>query len=159
MFGSGKKVWWKCAEGEDHIWQASIVTRINGSECPMCAGRRIVKSNCLLTTNPALAKEWHPTKNGNLAPDTVYGGSERKVWWLCPKSPDHEYESQIKTRFVGGGCPICNGKKVVASNSLAKTHPDLISEWHPTKNTLTPKDVVAGSDKIVWWVCKKKSKA
>ncbi|MBO5712596.1 MAG: zinc-ribbon domain-containing protein, partial [Clostridia bacterium] len=29
------------------------------------------------------------------------------------------------------------------------------SEWHSTENgVLTPKDVTAGSDKIVWWLCK-----
>ncbi len=153
-YGSARKVWWKCQEAQDHFWQASIVNRIDGSECPICAGRTVVKSNCLQTTHPYLAKEWHPTKNGDLTSDKVYGGSEKKVWWLCPKGADHEYESQIKHRIVGGGCPICNGKKVVASNSLATTHPDLITEWHPTKNTLTPNQVVAGSDKIVWWLCK-----
>lgn len=153
-YGSGKKVWWTCPKDDDHIWQASIVKRINGGECPMCAGRLIVNSNCLQTTHPELAKEWHPNKNGDLTPDKVYGGSEKKVWWLCPKGADHEYESQIKHRIVGGGCPICNGKKVVLSNSLATTHPDLISEWHPTKNTLLLNEVVAGSDKITWWLCK-----
>jgi predicted secreted protein len=154
-FGSGKKVWWICSNGTDHIWQTSIVKRINGGECPMCAGRIIVKSNCLQTTNPDLAKEWHPTRNGKLTPENVYGGSEKKVWWLCPKGTDHEYESQIKHRNVGVSCPICNGNKVIPSNSIATTHPDLISEWHPTKNIgISPTEVIAGSDKIVWWLCK-----
>lgn len=154
-FGSGKKVWWICSKGDDHVWQASIVKRIDGGECPICAGRIIVKSNCLKTTHPELSREWHPTRNGNLTPENVYGGSEKKVWWLCPKGADHEYETQIKHRSAGSACPICNGKKVVRSNSLAATHPNLISEWHPTKNNgISPTEVVAGSDKIVWWLCK-----
>lgn len=154
-FGSGKKVWWKCPKADDHIWEASIVKRIDGGNCPMCAGRLIVNSNCLLTTHPFLAAEWHPTNNGNLKPENVYGGSERKVWWTCPNGTDHEYEAQIKHRIAGGGCPICNGKKVVLSNSVATTHPSLISEWHPTKNIgLSINNFVAGSDKIVWWFCK-----
>lgn len=153
-YGSGKKVWWTCDKADDHIWQASIVRRVDGSKCPMCAGRKVVKSNCLSTTNPDLVKEWHSTKNGKLTPDNVYGGSEKKVWWLCPKNSDHEYESQIKHRVAGGNCPICNGKKVITSNSLVTTHPDLIEEWHTSKNATSPDEVVSGSDKIIWWHCK-----
>jgi hypothetical protein len=34
------------------------------------------------------------------------------------------------------------------------THPDLAAQWHPTKNgSLTPYDVVVGSEKKVWWKC------
>ena len=37
---------------------------------------------------------------------------------------------------------------------VSVTHPDIASEWHPTKNgELTPEDVVAGSHKRVWWKC------
>jgi hypothetical protein len=33
--------------------------------------------------------------------------------------------------------------------------PDLIKEWHPTRNgDLRPKDVTPGSGKKVWWLCK-----
>ena len=39
-------------------------------------------------------------------------------------------------------------------NDLGTTHPELVKEWHPTKNgDLTPRDVVAGSSKIIWWKC------
>lgn len=145
-FGSGKKVWWICPQGADHIWQASFVKRVDGGECPICAGRTIVKSNCLKTTHPEIAKEWHPTKNGNITPENVYNGSEKKVWWQCAKG--HEWESQIKQRVVKKGCQICN--------SIATTHPDLITEWHLIKNIdISPTEFIAGSDKIVWWLCKK----
>jgi len=37
---------------------------------------------------------------------------------------------------------------------LSVTHPDIASEWHPTKNGgLTPEQVLAGSNKKVWWIC------
>ncbi len=33
--------------------------------------------------------------------------------------------------------------------------PDIANDWHPTKNkSLTPKDVIAGGSKKVWWICK-----
>ncbi|OLN24302.1 zinc-ribbon domain-containing protein [Desulfosporosinus metallidurans] len=41
-------------------------------------------------------------------------------------------------------------------NDLATTKPEIVQEWHPTKNgNLKPSDVVAGSERKVWWKCKK----
>jgi len=38
VYGSGKKVWWKCSEG--HEWYRSIEKRTNYKRgCPYCAGR------------------------------------------------------------------------------------------------------------------------
>ena len=37
LSGSGKKVWWKCKYG--HEWQATVVSRKNGSNCPVCEQR------------------------------------------------------------------------------------------------------------------------
>ena len=36
------------------------------------------------------------------------------------------------------------------------SYPELVKEWHPTKNgDLTPKDVTHGSSKKIWWLCSK----
>jgi len=153
--GSGKKVWWKCDKGDDHEWEAIIVSRSKGNNCPICSNQKIVKSNCLATTNPKLASQWHPTKNKTLTPYDVGAGSGKKVWWKCPEGDDHEWETSLFNRTTPGrNCPICSNKKVVNSNCLATTNPKLASQWHPTKNkTLTPYDVGAGSNKKVWWKC------
>ena len=124
--------------------------------CGVCAGRVVVKSNCLATLNPKLAREWHPTKNGKLAPNNVVPGSYKKVWWKCPKGDDHEWRTSVECRSYGSGCPICSNRKVVKSNCLATLNPRLAKEWHPTKNgDLTPKDVTSSSGKKVWWKCSK----
>ena len=40
------------------------------------------------------------------------------------------------------------------TNSLAKKFPQVARQWHPTKNeSLTPDQVVYGSNKRVWWQC------
>ena len=102
-------------------------------------------SNCLATTHPELANEWHPIKNGNLTPSDVVSGTGRKVWWKCDKGDDHEWEASIINRKKGTGCSICDGKKTVLSNCLATKHPELAKEWHPTKNgDLTPFCVSGG---------------
>lgn len=146
--GSSKKVWWECPKNDSHIWESEIVSRVNAKGCPICAGRKITIDNCLETTNPELAKQWHPTKNGGLTPFDVGQGSSKKAWWKCPKGDDHEWMATVSSRNSGVGCPICSNKKVVKSNSLRTTNPELTSEWHPEKNNeLTPDHVTSGSHK------------
>src|SRR5262249_9364319 len=152
---SGKRIWWKCPAAGDHEWQASVSDRTHGYGCPFCAGRRVTKSNSLATARPDLAKDWHPTKNGDLTPWEVTAGSGKKVWWKCPAAEDHQWEAQVVSRtHMGSGCPCCENLKAVKSNGLVTTHPDLANQWHPTKNgSLTPEDVVAASPRKVWWKC------
>ena len=151
-----KIVWWKCPKGDDHEWKSSVANITNGNDCSVCYGRTVVKSNCLATTHPKLANEWHPNKNGLLTPNDIVAGSNKRVWWKCPKGEDHEWKASVNERKSGQGCSICAGKTVVKSNCLATTHPKLANEWHPNKNgKLTPKDIISGSHKRVWWKCPK----
>ena len=154
--GSGKKVWWKCNEGDDHEWETSPKHRKNGTNCPICSNKKIVPSNCLATTHPALAAEWHPTKNEKYTPFNLGAGSNKKVWWKCEKGYDHEWSETIIARVQGNGCTICSNRKVVSSNCLLTTHPKIAKQWHPTKNgDFTPQIVVIGSTKKIWWKCDK----
>jgi DNA-directed RNA polymerase subunit RPC12/RpoP len=107
--GSGKKVWWTCEKG--HEWRASILNRSRGSGCPYCAGHYASEDYNLQAINPQLAKQWHPTKNGDLTPDKVTPYSNKRVWWICDKG--HEYDSAISSRTRGKRCPYCSGKKVL----------------------------------------------
>ncbi|MDC0093061.1 zinc-ribbon domain-containing protein [Alphaproteobacteria bacterium] len=113
-FKSGKKVWWKCLEGDDHEWIVSIANRSNGHGCPYCSGNKVSKTNSFLTKFPKVAKEWHPTKNGNLKPENFTYGSDKKVWWKCPKDEEHEWIARIANRSRRGiPCPFCSGKKTL----------------------------------------------
>jgi len=155
--GSHKKVWWKCDKGIDHEWEGIVKSRSNGGGCIICRGYKIVKSNCLVTLRPEIAKEWHPTLNGELTPYDFGIGSHHGTWWKCDKGIDHEWETTINKRTsMTSNCPICRGLKIVNSNCLNTLRPDLAKEWHPTLNgELTPYDVTVGSDKQVWWKCEK----
>lgn len=156
-YGSSKKIWWKCDKGDDHEWEISLNKRTSGRNCPCCHGLKVVLSNCLATTHPNLAKEWHPTKNGNITPFNITAGSHKKIWWKCDKVDDHEWISSINSRTNinhNNGCSCCYGYTAVLSNCLTTTHPKLVEEWHPTKNNnFTPKNVVSGSSKKAWWQC------
>jgi hypothetical protein len=148
---SHKRVWWKCLKG--HEWKATINDRSNkGTGCPYCSGNKVNGENCLQTLNPTLAKEWHPTKNGNLTPKDLTAGSSKKVWWKCSKG--HEWEATVGSRNAGSGCPYCDGKKVSPENCLQTVNPSLAKEWHSTKNgSITPMNVTSSANKKVWWQC------
>ena len=104
---SGKKVWWQCEHG--HEWITDVANRTYGYGCPYCSGRRPSKEYNLAHLHPNLAKEWHPTKNGNLTPDKVTPGSGKKVWWRCENG--HVWQAVIKNRSNGHGCSICAQNK------------------------------------------------
>lgn len=154
---SSKRIWWKCDKGDDHEWQATLGHRINrGQGCPGCNGSKVVKSNSLAHCYPDLIKEWHPTKN-KLKPIEIHHGSEKKAWWICSENKLHTYYSSIANRTrLSSGCPYCDGKKVDDSNSLLKTLPHLMREWHPTENIgLDPSKIFGGGSRKVWWKCEK----
>jgi len=150
--GSDKKVWWICERG--HEWKAVISSRTRGNRCPHCSRQKAGADNNLAVKSPALAQEWHPTKNGALTPHELTPGSDKKVWWRCERG--HEWEAAIGNRTRGTGCPYCSGRRAGADNNLAVTTPNVAKDWHQTKNgELTPYDVVAGSNKKAWWQCER----
>ena len=166
---SEKKVWWllpyddkKTGKHFDFEWQDTISYRAKNKNCPYLTGHKVYQGfNDLATTHPDIAKQWHPTKNNGLTPNDVVAGSEKKVWWLLPyddkqtgKHFDFEWKTAINNRIAGKNCPyLTNQKIMIGFNDLATTHPDIAKQWHPTKNNgLTPNNVVAGSNKKVWWL-------
>lgn len=101
---SHKKVWWKCLN--NHEWQVSICSRTrNNTGCPYCSGRKVSKDNNLEAVNPALAKEWHPIKNGDLKPEDVTAGTDRYIYWKC--SNNHVWKARVSSRSNGSGCQKC----------------------------------------------------
>jgi len=151
--GSHKKAWWLCDLG--HEWQAVIGSRASGRGCPFCAGRQVLQGfNDLATTNPDLAAQWHPEKNQTLTPQVVSRGTSRAVWWIG--TCGHDWKATIPDRALSGaGCPYCSGQATLEGfNDLASTHPELLAEWHPTRNgTLSPREIIAGTSRKIWWVC------
>lgn len=156
--GQGYKTWWRCRE-HGHEWKASINQRVRGTGCPYCSGKKILQGfNDLATTHPHLAKQWHPTKNGDLTPRDVSRGKGMRVWWQCEEG--HVWSASIKQRATAEptDCPICYGRRslVISQgfNDLETTHPHLAKQWHPTKNEgLTPQQVSFGMGRKVWWQC------
>lgn len=107
---SNRRVWWTCPLG--HSYRAAVGARtVSGSDCPYCAGRKVLPGfNDLATLAPAVAASWHPSLNGTLTPDMVTVGSRHKVWWICPQG--HVWKAVIYSRTGEKqcGCPVCAGR-------------------------------------------------
>ncbi|MDC0980957.1 zinc-ribbon domain-containing protein [Candidatus Pseudothioglobus singularis] len=107
---SRNNAWWLCTKGHSYEAKIGNRTRWGESKCPYCLHRRLGDDNNLLAEFPEIAKEWHPTKNGELFPEQFVSGTKKKVWWLCPQQ--HSYEASIQTRTKKNptSCPHCSNQ-------------------------------------------------
>ncbi len=89
--GSNKRVWWLGQCG--HAWMATIKARVTyKTGCPYCAGNKVLKGfNDLKTKSPQIAEEWHPVLNGDLKPDEVLAGSNKKVFLHYSQASRHNF--------------------------------------------------------------------
>ena len=111
---------------------------------------------CIERDSFELLVQWDKEKNGDLTPRDVSHGSHKKIWWKC--AHNHSWDAPVYSRAgAGSGCPYCKGKKILPfTKTLATEFPQLVKEWHPTKNVgLSPNDVPPTTHRKVWWLCKK----
>ncbi|MBQ9778121.1 MAG: zinc-ribbon domain-containing protein, partial [Clostridia bacterium] len=153
--GSHRVVWWICPQ--HHEYEMSVLSRTQGQNCPVCAGKRVIKGvNDLFTTHPQFADEWLWEKNEqlSLSPYSLSYGSTKKVWWRCSKC-EYEWQASPNGRSKSG-CPYCVKKKVVTGkNDLKTLFPEIAKKWHPSLNSLSVDAVAPFSNKKAWWICDK----
>ncbi len=173
---SKRKVWWRCRDC-GHEWQQSPKIRTQGNGCPACGKRRsiaatvernrrpIPRARSFAVLHSELLAEWHPTRNGELDPYTIARASDCQVWWRCQDCA-HEWKAAVshrtrRRRSRPQGCPTCARRRqavrqgyVSRDRSFAVLYPQLLAEWHLTRNgELDPYTVGAASTRPVWWRC------
>lgn len=155
-YGSNKKVWWFCSECQES-WERPTGNRtISYTGCPYCSGQKVSSGkNDLATTHPEIAKQWHPTLNGDLKPTDVTHGSGKKVWWVCELG--HEYQAIIcnKTGKRKDGCPICSGRVILPGyNDLSTRYPEIAKLFIPELNNgIKSNEIAPFSNKKYKWKC------
>ena len=163
IYGSTKKVWWNCSKG--HSYFAKVCDRTKDNyKCPYCnASKLLVGYNDLKTKYPDVSMDWNYEKN-ELNPKNIRYNDNRKFWWKCHIC-GYEWVASLYNRIRGIGCPKCglekqvesfNANQVLNKGSLQNNNPKLAEEWDYEKNRdLTPNDIIATSNKKVWWKCSK----
>jgi hypothetical protein len=120
---SHMKVFWKCKNKSNHIWEATIQNRTtNNSKCPYCINRRILPGQNDLETwcinngmlGDKIIKQWTGEEVGNseiIHIDNVAIGSNKLMKWVCDVDNSHTWTATIYDRTSKGiGCPFCNVK-------------------------------------------------
>ena len=164
MCGSSYKAWWVCSQ--NHSYRSVMYNRAKElpSGCPICDNRQVLKGyNDLATTDPELAKEWHPMKNGDLTPYDVTRGMTKKVWWFLPyddpdtgKHFDFEWQANINNRASkGSGCPFLMGRVWTGYNDLSSCNPEVAEDWNYEKNGMDSSEISRNDNRKFWWKCKK----
>lgn len=58
--------------------ETTVNSRTTGKTgCPYCAGKRPWSERNLAVVRPELTREWHPTRNGTLTPESLTPWSQR----------------------------------------------------------------------------------
>lgn len=156
--GSRTDYWWlgKCG----HEWYTTPNIRThNNAGCPYCANQKTLTGvNDLETMYPLLAELWDYEKNeaSGHTPSTINGRSKISVWWKCELG--HSWKNRVcyqadKLTY----CTTCYGRTILPGfNDLATKFPELMLEWHPTKNTVDPTTISAETHDKAWWICSAK---
>lgn len=165
--GTRFNAWWICPKW--HEWQSPTSRRLKGNKsesflsCSVCRGRSFRSGvNDMGTTHPEMAAEWHPTKNGDITPADVQAGSNSQAWWKCKLGHEWRVSPNSRARQIHkngkiSSCPTCSGDIILTGfNDFATKNPELLKEWHPTKNTdVDPTKIHEWSSAKVWWKCEK----
>ncbi len=105
----GKKVWWRCPAGKDHIWIAGVQRKQVKEHCPFCRGYWASSTNNL-TLNRTLMAEFDKARNKPINPSTIPLGSMKQLWWRC-KTCGHSWKTSVQLRVSKGyGCRMCAAK-------------------------------------------------
>ena len=153
---SNKKVWWKCSVC-GYEWLSTCNNRSSGTGCPVCSNKILISGkNDLQTLFPEIAKKWNYELNIE-KPNEIFSHSNKKVWWICDKDKRHIFQAKVSHITEGRIiCPYCGNQKImVGVNDLATTNPEILEEWNYEKNKITPHQITYGTNKKVWWKCKK----
>lgn len=153
---SPDRVFWRCKKG--HGWPAAIENRTSRRQgCPYCSGRRAIPGETdIATLHPEVMHLWDHAKNGQagILPEHVKPNSDKEVWCICPDG--HSWATRAKKLSRGAKCPYCLNRSIITGENDFATlaPPELLSQWHPTKNIrIKPTEIALHYGKKVWWLC------
>lgn len=114
-----------------------------------------MKPKSYIVENAELMSEWDWDANADLDPNKLTPGSNKKAWWACGKCGGKWVATICERVGHHTGCPYCAGQKVLKGyNDLATKMPNMLMQWHPTKNRNLKPDAIMPNSKIkVWWTC------
>jgi superfamily II DNA or RNA helicase/DNA-directed RNA polymerase subunit RPC12/RpoP len=108
-----------------------------------------IQKKLMISEIPLLLKEY--SAKNELPANEVTAGTSKNLWWECSECY-WEWKTTGAARVKGSGCPACANRVATPWNNLTVTHPQLAKEYSK-KNLLPPNQVLAGTNKKLWWKC------
>ena len=112
--------------------------------------KMLKKYNSLIEIMPTLAKQWHPTANGDLTPRNLEIVYPKRVWWIC--SEGHEWQATIKYRRNHKDCPICEKEAAKKEVDLSLSLPTFGKNNRENKRFKTKATAVIELPDSGYWV-------
>ncbi|WP_086820188.1 zinc-ribbon domain-containing protein [Allokutzneria sp. NRRL B-24872] len=148
--GDGAMSRFRCPQG--HYPRIHPLRFLN-SGCPHCRAAHTATTGkrWLADTLPEIASQWHPTRNGTLAPANVVWDSKRVIWWKTDCC-GYEWQESVRDRDKYKRLRCSNCKTILGS--LAWHDPGLAAEWAP-QNPVSAWQVRpnAATDFVPLWIC------
>lgn len=145
---------WRCARS-GHPFRARVCDRARSgrADCPSCRGRKAAAGiSDIVTTDPLIARDWDPIRNGSSLPSDFKRTNHHKVFWVCANG--HPYLESPFGRVLGLGCPECGSAGPSRVSTIAEAFPEVISHWDPSSNgSLTPQVALAHAREMHGWLC------
>lgn len=111
--------------------------------------------NDLATTHPQEARQFHPTRNGDVTASDIFAKTSKKYWWRCDEGG--EWEATGSNRIAAGsGCPFCLNRIIIGINDIATRCPIAATLWDYELNSQDISKLSVGSNTVVWWRCPSK---
>ena len=151
-----RRTW--CQKGHPYL---EVVTGDQANEphitvCPQCTRSRVTPGeNDLATVAPVVARELHPTLNGDLTAKDIAGRSNERVWWLCTEKKHPFLATPANRTLTDSSCPVCLNRVILRGvNDFATTHPVIARELHPSSSSAKRAwELTATDTKRRDWLC------
>ena len=105
------------------------------------------------TMSERLLEEWCYELNKGVDPRTLNCSDKYDAWWKCPVCKGI-WQSKVKNRTNGSGCPFCAGRRPLRGfNTIEDLYPHLGKQWVSSEHNKQPWEVTKGSHERVLWEC------
>lgn len=135
-----------------HVWKSTVIQRANGSGCPYCSGKRILKGfNDLASQRPDIADMWDASNSRKA--DEVTVGSGYVATWICAEG--HLTKARVIEKLSSvSRCTVCEGTVTVKGiTDFSSKHPQLAKQW--VRGDKRPNEVRPMSSANATWKCDK----
>lgn len=150
-----KLVWWKWPDGHEDTMSVddAAAQELRGGPwaCVPCRHVNIQSvrypDGTLIAEIPELVAAWIDEEpyDGKTLGDFSF----HYLKLQCPQG----HQPKLHPSTFLQGCPHCRGAATkVSSPTVASAHPEMASQWHPTRNTRRADEAPERSKRAVWWV-------